>query len=86
MKAIKNFFNSLLSEDGDISSKRFIALTGFFFLLITMLVNSFTDVNKAPAASLVNSVELITLVCIGGSVADKFRDKKINSQLKEKAE
>jgi len=83
---MKKFLQSLLSEDGSISSKRFIALTGFFFLLITMLVNSFTDINKAPATSLVNSVELITLVCIGGSVADKFRDKKINSQLKEKAE
>jgi hypothetical protein len=81
---MKKFFQSLLSEEGNISSKRFISLVGFFFLLMTMLINSFTDINKAPASSLVNSVELITLVCIGGSVADKFRDRKINNHLREK--
>lgn len=81
---MKKFFNSLLSEDGNVSSKRFIALVGFFFLLITMLINSFTDINKAPSSSLVNSVELITLVSIGGSVADKFRNRAVNKQLIEK--
>ena len=32
MESIKNFLKSLLSEDGNISSKRFIAIAGFLFL------------------------------------------------------
>jgi hypothetical protein len=78
MEVIKKFFKSLLSEDGSISSKRFIALAGFFFLAITMFVNSFLDINKIPADSLVSAVEFITIAAIGGVASEKFSKKQNN--------
>ena len=83
MKNVKNFIKNLLSDGSKISSKRFIALTGFFFLAFTMLVNSFFDINKAPADSLVSAVELITMVAIGGATAEKFSNKKIEDKLEK---
>jgi hypothetical protein len=83
MKTIKNFIKDLLSDGSKISSKRFIALSGFFFLALTMLINSFFDINKAPADSLVSAVELITMVAIGGATAEKFSTKKIDDKLEK---
>jgi hypothetical protein len=82
MKVIKNFFKSLLSENGNISSKRFIAIAGFFFLAFTMFINSFFDVNKIPADSLVSAVEFITIAAIGGVASEKF-SKKESKQVNE---
>jgi hypothetical protein len=81
MKTIKNFFKNILSESSSVSSKRFIALAGFMFLAITMLINSFSDINKAPADALVSAVELITMVAIGGVTAEKFSTKRVNDKL-----
>lgn len=81
MKTIKNFFKNILSESSSVSSKRFIALAGFMFLAITMLINSFFDINKAPADALVSAVELITMVAIGGVTAEKFSTKRVNDKL-----
>jgi len=78
MNTIKNFIKSLLSEDGSISSKRFIAIAGFLFLASTMFVNSFFDISKVPAESLVTAVEFITITAIGGIASEKF-SKKIKS-------
>jgi hypothetical protein len=75
---MKKFLQSLLSEDGSISSKRFIALVGFFFLAFTMFINSFFDVNKVPADSLVSAVEFITIAAIGGVASEKFFKKQNN--------
>ena len=83
MKLIKNFLKDLLSEGSKISSKRFIAVMGFTFLAVTMLVNSFFDINKAPADSLVSAVELITMVAIGGATAEKFSAKRVNEGLSD---
>jgi hypothetical protein len=82
MESIKNFLKSLLSEDGNISSKRFIAIAGFFFLAFTMFINSFFDVNKIPADSLVSAVEFITIAAIGGVASEKF-SKKESKQVNE---
>ncbi len=78
---MKKFLKDLLSEDSQVSSKRFIALCGFFFLVVTMLINSFSDINKAPAESLVDAVQIITIIAIGGSTADRFTNKKVNDSL-----
>lgn len=69
---MKKFFLSLFSEDSKISSKRFISITGFFFLVGTMLVNSFLDASKIPADNLVGAVEFVTIVAIGGVASEKF--------------
>ena len=82
MKTIKNFLKDLLSDGSKVSSKRVIALAGFGFLAITMVINSFSDINKAPADSLVSAVELITMVAIGGATAEKFSTKRVNDALK----
>ena len=68
MNTLKRFFYALLSNEPGISSKRFIALTGFLFLAITMLVSSFTDATKVPATILVDAVTYITLAAITGNV------------------
>jgi len=83
MKTIKKFIGDLFSDGSQISSKRFIAIFGFLFLAVTMLVNSFFDINKAPADSLVSAVELITMVAIGGATAEKFSNKKIEDKLEK---
>ena len=75
MESIINFLKSLLSEDGNISSKRFIAIAGFLFLASTMFINSFFDISKVPAESLVTAVEFITITAIGGIASEKFSKK-----------
>lgn len=84
MKTIKNFFKDLLSDGSKVSSKRFIAVAGFGFLAITMLINSFFDINEAPADSLVSAVELITVAAIGGATAEKFSSNRIDNALENK--
>jgi hypothetical protein len=81
MKTFKLFLKDILSDGDKISSKRFIALSGFLFLAITMLVNSFFDINKAPADSLVYAVEFITMVAIGGATAEKFLKGKTEEDI-----
>lgn len=76
MKHIKQFISKLLSSDTNISSKRFIALVGFFSLLIALFIGSFTDLSKAPSDSLVQAIELIVMFALGGNVAEKFTKYK----------
>ena len=75
MESIKNFLKSLLSEDGNFTTKRFIAIAGFLFLASTMFINSFFDISKVPAESLVTAVEFITITAIGGIASEKFSKK-----------
>ena len=73
---MKKFFSKLLSSNSTISSKRFIALVGFFSLLIALFIGSFTDFSKAPSDSLVTAIELIVIFALGGNVAEKFTKNK----------
>ncbi len=68
----KGFINSVLSEDGDKSSKRVIGVLGFLILaaaLILQIIVKFPD----PADNLVSAIEYITIACIFGTVIEKFK-------------
>jgi len=71
------FVVSMLSErEGEISSKRVIGFLGFLSLAVTMIMNSFFDVNIAPAPELVTAVEYITIGALFGTSLDKMLPKK----------
>lgn len=74
---MKTFFKQMLSEaSGVISSKRVIGFLGFMALAVTMICNSFTSLDIAPAPELVTAVEYITIGALFGTSLDKFMDKK----------
>ena len=74
---MKTFFKQMLSEaSGVISSKRVIGFLGFTSLAVTMICNSFTTLDIAPAPELVSAVEYITIDALFGTSLDKFMDKK----------
>jgi hypothetical protein len=62
-------------ERGAISVKPVIALIGALFLCVTMLANSFSSKEFAPAPELVNAVMIITAVGMGADTLDKFTKK-----------
>jgi hypothetical protein len=63
-------------ERGSISVKPVIAFIGAMFLCITMILNSFSHAEFAPAPELVNAVMLITGIGMGADTLDKFSHKK----------
>jgi hypothetical protein len=63
-------------ERGAISVKPVIAFVGALFLCGTMLVNSFSHADFAPAPELVNAVMVITAIGMGADTLDKFTHKK----------
>jgi hypothetical protein len=62
-------------ERGAISVKPVIAFVGALFLCGTMLVNSFSHAEFAPAPELVNAVMVITAIGMGADTLDKFTKK-----------
>ena len=74
---MKKFFGQMLSEaSGVVSSKRVIGFLGFLSLAITMIFNSFTSLDIAPAPELVTAVEYITIGALFGTSLDKMMAKK----------
>jgi hypothetical protein len=63
-------------ERGVASIKPVIALIGALFLCITMVLNSFSHADFAPAPELVNAVMVITAIGMGADTLDKFSHKK----------
>ena len=62
-------------ERGAISVKPVIAFVGALFLCGTMLANSFSNKEFAPAPELVNAVMVITAIGMGADTLDKFTKK-----------
>ena len=62
-------------ERGAISVKPVIAFIGALFLCGTMLANSFSNKEFAPAPELVNAVMVITAIGMGADTLDKFTKK-----------
>jgi hypothetical protein len=73
---MKTFIMSMLSESTKISSKRVIGFLGFIALTVTMVCNSFTTLDIAPALELVTAVEYITIGALFGTSLDKIIPKK----------
>jgi len=68
--------SSMLSESSKISSKRVIGFLGFIALTVTMVCNSFTTLDIAPAPELVTAVEYITIGALFGTSLDKILPKR----------
>ena len=62
----------LSSPNGSVSSKRVIGFLGFLFLAGTMTANSFSPVEIAPSAELVEAVKYITIAALFGNTVEKF--------------
>ena len=75
-------------ESGTPSSKRFVGIMCAIALCATMYHNSFSTVDVAPAAYLVDAVALLAFGCLGLSSADKFiaTKKQIKDATEEKSE
>jgi len=70
-------------ERGSTSIKPVIAFVGALFLCGTMLANSFSNKEFAPAPELVNAVMVITAIGMGADTLDKFTKKAPSDENKE---
>jgi hypothetical protein len=68
-------------ERGSISVKPVIAMIGALFLCVTMILNSFSHAEFAPAPELVNAVMIITGIGMGADTLDKFTHKGKKEEL-----
>ncbi len=72
---VKEWVKSLLSVDGEVSSKRVIGILGAVVLFTTMIANSFSPKDIAPSKELVEAVEYITIAMFFGTAIEKFAKK-----------
>ena len=72
---VKEWVKSLLSIDGEVSSKRVIGILGAVVLFTTMIANSFSPKDIAPSKELVEAVEYITIAMFFGTAIEKFAKK-----------
>lgn len=73
MKKIMQLFTG---DNGELSSKRFVGITGAFILFGTMIHNSLSPQDIAPSAELVAAVEWVTILSLGFTSIDKFGNAK----------
>ena len=74
---MKAFLKEMLSGDGGaVSTKRVIGFLGFLFLAGTMTANSFSPVEIAPSAELVEAVKYVTIASLFGNTVEKFAFNK----------
>jgi hypothetical protein len=73
---MKNFIKQMFAgKEGDVSHKRVLGSIGFLALVGTMVANSFSPIDIAPAPELVSAVEYLVMSTIFGSVLEKFANK-----------
>jgi hypothetical protein len=67
------FLEIIKDEKGQFSSKRVAGLLCTLTLCVTMYHNSFSPLEMAPSAVLVDAVALLAFGCLGLSSVDKFK-------------
>jgi hypothetical protein len=67
-----SWITKLLGVGDEVSSKRAVGIVGALALIVTMIVNSFTNQDVAPSDGLVNAVLLLTIGSLGLTSIDKF--------------
>jgi hypothetical protein len=67
---MKRFIKDMLSSSEGVSHKRVLGTIGFLALILTMLVNSFYELNPSP--ELITAVEYLVMSTVFGSVIEKF--------------
>lgn len=84
LKKSKGFIISLLSEKGNISSKRTAGIVGISSLIILMAYNVISNREGIITTSLIDSVFYITVSALLGTAAEKIiMAKKDNQKLEE---
>lgn len=71
---MKNFIRDMFSGESGVSHKRVLGTIGFFAIVITMLINSFYELNPSP--ELISAVEYLVMSTVFGSVIEKFTNGK----------
>jgi hypothetical protein len=69
---MKQFFTE---DNGRLSMKRLCGLLCVVSLCVTMYHNSFSELNKAPAESLVYAVSALAFGCLGLTTVEKVFKK-----------
>ena len=67
---MKQFIKQMLSSSDGVSHKRVLGTIGFLALVVTLVVNSFYELNPSP--ELVSAVEYLVISTIFGTVIEKF--------------
>jgi len=73
---IKNFIYSLLSEDGKISTKRFVGILASMFLCGALVYSLFSKEQKEVPTTLVECVTALALGSLGISATQTIFKKK----------
>jgi len=76
IKTIKNFIYSLLSEDGKISTKRFVGIITAVFLCASLIWSIASKEHKEPPAILVECITALAIGALGISATQTIFKKK----------
>ena len=76
IKAIKNFIYSLLSEDGAISSKRFVGIITTLFLCFSLLWCLLDKSHAEPPSVLLECITALAIGSLGISATQTIFKKK----------
>lgn len=78
IKTIKNFIYSLLSEDGKLSTKRFVGIITTLFLCGALMYSLYSKEHKEPPNILVECLTVISVGALGISATQSIFKKKDN--------
>jgi hypothetical protein len=70
------FITKFFCEKSEPSSKRLVGIVGSFTLFATLFANSFTHIENAPSAPLVDAVALLSFGALGITGLEKVFGKK----------
>ena len=84
---IKNFIYSLLSEDGKISTKRFVGIITTIFLCGALIYSLWSNDHKEPPTILVECLTALAIGSLGISATQTiFKKKDDNNGSSEKTD
>jgi hypothetical protein len=78
------FIAKFFCEKSEPSSKRLVGIVGSFTLFGTLFANSFSQIDVAPSAILVDAVALLSFGALGISGFEKIFGKKDSNSSNEK--
>jgi len=78
IKTIKNFIYSLLSEDGKLSTKRFVGIITTLFLCGCLFWSLMSKEHKEPPSILVECITALAIGALGISATQTIFKKKDN--------
>ena len=80
------FITKFFCEKSEPSSKRLVGIVGSFTLFATLFANSFTHIDNAPSAVLVDAVALLSFGALGITGIEKVFAKKDSNNTQNTSE